>query len=220
MRPLSSFRFILTAVAFVILLAACGSGDSTAEVAAPEPAAEEAETGQVAEDPAPEAETEEPAAEEPADAETDDVTPEPVVEPAAIPGGANATPEEAAADALDLIILQLGIPSENLIATAECVTDQLEAEGIEFTGDGAPEFVALIGCEPDVIETFVALPASAAPPADRACILNSFASFLGELPLQDADRVLGSPAPPEDLVASLSEDCGLTEDTVLGVLGG
>ena len=215
MRPLSSFRFVLTAVAFAILLAACGSGDSTAEVAAPEPAAEEAETDQVAEDPAPEAETEEPA-----DAETDDVTPEPVVEPAAIPGGANATPEEAAADALDLIILQLGIPSENLIATAECVTDQLEAEGIEFTGDGAPEFVALIGCEPDVIETFVALPTSAAPPADRACILNSFASFLGELPLQDADRVLGSPAPPEDLVASLSEDCGLTEDTVLGVLGG
>ena len=215
MRPLSSFRFVLTAVAFAILLAACGSGDSTAEVAAPEPAAEEAETDQVAEDPAPEAETEEPA-----DAETDDVTPEPVVEPAAIPGGANATPEEAAADALDLIILQLGIPSENLIATAECVTDQLEAEGIEFTGDGAPEFVALIGCEPDVIETFVALPTSAAPPADRACILNSFASFVGELPLQDADRVLGSPAPPEDLVASLSEDCGLTEDTVLGVLGG
>lgn len=215
MRPLSSFRFVLTAVAFAILLAACGSGDSTAEVAAPEPAAEEAETDRVAEDPAPEAETEEPA-----DAETDDVTPEPVVEPAAIPGGANATPEEAAADALDLIILQLGIPSENLIATAECVTDQLEAEGIEFTGDGAPEFVALIGCEPDVIETFVALPTSAAPPADRACILNSFASFLGELPLQDADRVLGSPAPPEDLVASLSEDCGLTEDTVLGVLGG
>ena len=107
-----------------------------------------------------------------------------------------------------------------MVATADCVTDQLEAEGIEFTGDGAPEFVALIGCEPDVIETFVALPTSAAPPADRACILNSFASFLGELPLQDADRVLGSPAPPEDLVASLSEDCGLTEDTVLGVLGG
>lgn len=126
------------------------------------------------------------------------------------------TPEEAAIDQLDLMIAQLGI--RDIPTAADCVIERLDEEGIELVGQGAPELVALLGCEPSAASVLLGSDSSILPPNVWDCVTNGIGAWMSGIPLDEAEEFLEAETPPADLIADLSSACAVEEDVLEAIL--
>ena len=114
------------------------------------------------------------------------------------------------------MILQLG--GQDLVATADCVIERLEDENIELTGQGAPEILATLGCDPSTSAGLFAAPTL--EPEDALCVTTETGAWLSSQPLSQAEELLGAQRPPQALFDSVAETCGVTQDQLDEVFGG
>ena len=141
MKDRKVLRLLFASLVAMVILASCSSDDETATAAAttaPETVEESPEADDT--DDAPDADASDvDAADEPAEADIPTTTID------------ERTDLEIATDNLDVTSFQLGV--EDLEGAADCVIERLESEGVPFTGEGTAELIALIRCEPDVINS-------------------------------------------------------------------
>lgn len=127
------------------------------------------------------------------------------------------TAEEVAIGKLDVMIYQLG--GRDLEGVTTCIVDRLASEGVELTGEGSPDLVAALGCEPDLVDGLIRLDPTAAPEQTRDCVTRTIGAWMASLPLTEASTFFQAAAPPAELVADLSAECDLSEDAVLALIG-
>ena len=192
MTRITSPKLAALAIALTFLLAACGSGDSDAAATA---TTSHSPTTTVAA-------TTTTATFEPDTTTTEDTR----------------TPEEAAVDRLDLMVVQLTGGFDNLVENSDCVVERLEAEEIPLTGQGTPELAALISCAPQVLENIIRIDPEAVPADVRTCLTATAATWIGDLTLVEATIFLESPAPPSELTTLLSTVCDVTEEEAQSLL--
>ncbi len=199
-------KFFVAAIALSVLLAACGGGDADPDAASVEPSVDSTTTSP----PTTAAEVEsEPEATTTTAAESEPAAPTTTVDA--------RTPEEIALDDLDIMVVQLA-GADDLIRLSDCVVERLDSEGVPLVGQGSPELVALLGCEPDIIRSLIGIPASI-PPDTGECLLTGIGGWIADLPLLEGEAFFQSASPPAELVAQLSGDCDVPESTISAVLG-
>ena len=96
----------------------------------------------------------------------------------------------------------------------------LEREGVPLTGQGSPELVALLGCEPAVVESLLGVDPAAAPTETRDCVVAELGAWIAGLPLKEASIFFEAATPPADLVQQVAQACELGEAEVESLLGG
>ena len=172
--------------AFAIALAACGSSDE-----ATVPDVDEA-AGSTTE-------------------ETTDTTSN--VEPAELDGPIDdRSPRELAIEQLDLMLLQLG--TVDLIPTSDCVVERLDSEGFEIEGQGGPEIVAALGCDPTVGNELFSATAFNVGPEQGSCIVDGLISATSSIPLADAETFFSTPVPPDEVLEAISSRCDVPVDVL------
>ena len=176
----TSLRRLAIAIAFAALLTACGGSDDDATPATTTAAPVETTTT--------------------AAVETTTEAPETTVD--------NRTDRERAIDRLDLTLLQLR--TADLVATADCVVERLESEGIELTGEGAPELIAALGCEPALGYQLMGAGSFDVDDEQGECIVNALITGAAQVPLTDAEAFFSTPTPPDALLQGISAICGVT----------
>jgi len=125
--------------------------------------------------------------------------------------------EEIALDQLDLMLVQLGVQAD-LVEVADCVIDRLDAEGIELVGQGTPELIAALACEPSVGQTLFNVENLPLPTDQATCVIDGISGWLGSLPLTEAEELIGQ-TPPEELLEELSGDCDVALEELRAALG-
>lgn len=198
MNSTSRTRHLLTALAALLILSACSSDDdSTAAEATTTTAVEETTTST-----------------------TEAVTAENELQ-APLPSIDDRTPEEVAIDQIDVMALQLGIPSAELEAVVDCTVERFEAEGAELTGEGLPPLIALTGCEPSVASEWLPPENPALPPQIWACTVESIGQFLSNgQTIAEGEAFLTAESPPDEFLDQASADCGIDRDSIAAALAG
>ncbi len=118
--------------------------------------------------------------------------------------------EEAAVDQLDLVLLQLG--TTELVATADCVVERLKSEDVEITGQGAPELVAALRCEPALSARLFNAEAFGFPQEQSSCIVDRLGEATAAVPLAEAEAYFSTPTPPDAVIQAISAVCGVSVD--------
>lgn len=205
---LRTLRLLGFMVVLAFVVAACGGADGT-DTASSGADDESSESSDAAEQNADDADDSDPDSSDDlgADSEAEDAT----------SSGDDRTEEEIAIDRLDLMILQLGVPRENLVTAADCVIERLDDEDQELVGQGSPELAALLGCEPAVAEQLFSV--GSLPAANSQCVSRGIGTWVTELPLSEADAFFNSTVPPDALVDQLSEDCNIDREALAAILG-
>lgn len=201
MTRITAFKFTAVAFALMFLLAACGSGEESGAL-----------PDNIATVPVPAPTTEAPAADAPTTTNT--FVPQ-IQEPTGT--AEERSPEEAAQNDLDVMIAQL-LGTENLLEISDCIVERLDSEGVPLTGQGSPELAALIGCEPGAIDRLITLDPTLADEPTRICLTAGIATWIGGLPLEEAQVFFQSPVPPDELVTLLGSICNLTVEEVETIL--
>lgn len=115
------------------------------------------------------------------------------------------TPEEQAIDRLDLMSAQLGI--RDLAGVGQCVMDRFEEEGIELTGEGTAELLALTACQPSaIVEWFP----SSNPQLDTdqwACTVVNIGDWLNARTIAEGEAFLAADVPPAEFIMMTAEAC-------------
>lgn len=184
----NSSRLLSTIVAIALVMTACSSSDEPAEAAAPETADTAAATTSTA---------------APTTAAPD------VVEPTTTTVD-NRTDEEKAIDQLDLMLVQLR--TVDLIATADCVVERLESEGIEIVGQGAPEMVAALGCDPGIGTQLFGTASFGFTESQSVCVVGQLTAATAAVPLEEAEAFFSTPTPPDDVLAGIASVCDVPLD--------
>lgn len=179
----TSLRRLATAIVCAAFFTACGGSDDVAAPATTTAAPVETTTTTTA----PETTTE---------------APETTVD--------NRTDRERAIDRLDLTLLQLR--TADLVATADCVVERLESEGIEVTGEGAPELIAALGCEPALGYQLMGAASFDVDDEQGECIVNALITGAAQVPLTEAEAFFSTPTPPDTLLQGISTICDVTID--------
>lgn len=120
------------------------------------------------------------------------------------------TDEEKAIDQLDLMLVQLR--TEDLIATADCVVERLESEGIDLVGQGAPEMVAALGCDPAIGVQLFRTQGFGFTDVQSACVVLGLTTATAAVPLEDAETFFSTPTPPDGVLEAISSECGVPLD--------
>lgn len=180
-----SSRLITALIALVFVLAACSGSDSTADATAAT-TSEAAETTTTTEAPETEA----------------------VIEEAAIPEVDTRTPREIAIDQLDLMLAELR--TSDLVATADCVVERLDSEGIEIVGRGAPEIIAALGCDPTIANQLFNPQSFNVSETEGVCIVDGLAAATTAIPLDEAEAFFSTSTPPVEILEEISSTCGVT----------
>ena len=124
------------------------------------------------------------------------------------PGIDNRTEEEIAIDQLDVMLVQLG--TDDLIGTADCVVERLESEGIEIVGQGGPELVAALGCDPGIGTRLFSPESFDVGEAEGECIVAGLVDAATRVRLAEAEAFFGTPTPPDAVLQTISSDCGVS----------
>ena len=182
-------RLVSTVVVFILILSACSSSEGETEAADASSATA----------------TSLPVAEEDS---TDTTTP--AESPATTVD--NRTDREKAIDQLDLMLVQLRV--EDLVATADCVVDRLDEEGIEIVGQGAPELVAAVGCDRALATQLFSVANFGVSEVEGTCIVDQLADATAVVPLEDAEAYFSTPKPPDDVLQTIATDCDVPLTTL------
>lgn len=173
-------RWLIAVLALAVALAACGGSDDTT-------------------------------AAETTDSETEAEEAESSVEPAQLDSSTTTvddrTDRERAIDQLDLMLLQLGVG--DLVATADCVVDRLDEEGIEIVGQGAPELAAALACDRGVADQLFSAASFDLPPADGQCVVDGLIDAIIDIPLAESEAFFGASMPPAEVLEMIATECGV-----------
>ncbi len=196
------FRLIGAVLACILILASCSSADETASTTttvAPDSAdIEESSTTD-----APAATTEAPElTDEGSESTTTTID--------------DRTPEQIAIDELDVTSFQLGI--EDLEGAANCVIERLESEGIEFTGNGTAEILALNACEPDIVTQWLPTSNPALPLDVWTCTVVEIGDWLNAGTIAEGEEFLGAESPPAEFIEVAADACGVSVEELTAAL--
>lgn len=202
MHALSPHRLACLLVASLFVLASCGGGDESASSTATTATAPTTEAETVVDDTLPEL------------VEIDDSRPE--LEGPPVVDVDDRTPREIAIDELDVTMFQLGVT--DLEGTANCVIERLESEGVEFTGEGTAEIIALSACDENVISEWLPEANASLPTDTWACTVESIGDWINELSIADAEAFFSASSPPTEFVESTADRCDASVDDITAAL--
>jgi len=185
-------RLFATSVALVITLAACGGSNDDA---APSVASVAVQV---------------PTTNAPAVDESVATTTSTIIINTTTPTIDTRTDEEKAVDLLDLMLAQLR--ADDLVGTADCVVERLESEGIPITGQGAPEIIATLGCDPSIGAALFPTANFGFDQPTSACVADGLTAGAAATPLTEAESFFSSAVPPAALLETIATDCGVTVD--------
>ena len=204
MKDRQFIRLFLAALAAMLILASCASDE---ESATPDT------TTTVAPEATDEATAEPEADEEPETDEADELA-EPEAPTTTVD---DRTDLEIATDNLDVTAFQLGV--EDLEGAANCVIERLDSEGIEFTGEGTAEIIALIRCEPDVINQWLSTTNPVLGGGEEwSCTVGAIGDWLSARSIPEAEEFLSAGAPPQEFFEQAASTCNLNVDDVAAAL--
>jgi len=187
MNSLSVPRLSLVLVAGLFVLASCGSSDESDAALAPPDAPDT-----------------------PAE-ETTSVT----ITEATSTAPDTRTEQEIAVDKLDLMMIQLGLDQlEELESATSCVMDRLESEGVEFTGEGTADLIALSECNDTIISAWLPSTNSALADDMWACTVESIGEWIGDLSIADAEAFFAAASPPEEFIEQTADSCNATTEEI------
>ena len=206
MKDRKVLRLLFASLVAMVILASCSSDDETATTAAtttPETVEESPEADDA--DDAPDTDASDAdAADEPAEADIPTTTID------------ERTDLEIATDNLDVTSFQLGV--EDLEGAADCVIERLESEGVPFTGEGTAELIALIRCEPDVINSWLPETNPVLFGRDWTCTVGSVGDWLSARSIPEAEEFLSAGAPPQEFFDLTAQTCGIDAGNVAAAL--
>lgn len=124
------------------------------------------------------------------------------------------------------MLLSIGV--SDVESTVECIVATAEDEGMTeddlMAGTGAPVFVAALRCSDEVAEQMVASSLSFDTTGtdltldDVVCVQTASLDYLKVLPLADSEDLFSTPAPPDAMIDSIVDVCGVDRDDALRVM--
>jgi len=192
-RALLRLAYLLIASLFV--LASCGDDDESASSTTTTTTSQTTTSATAADDAATQAEAVE------------------VEGPAAVD---DRSTEEIAIGRLDVSMAQLGITEFE--ETANCVMDRLESEGIELTGEGTAELIALTRCDVSVVSEWLPDTNENLADDDWACTVESIGDWINELSIPDAEAFFAASSPSTEFVEVTAGRCDASAEEIAAAL--